>query len=368
MYRILIRIIAILIWLITSLNAGIVNKDTPARGTWNLNPSLCWSINQAGNIPILKVNSFSISPDEKIYLFDASHKSFFVFSKEGNFLFRFGKPGEGPGEYRNVFTSYITAERFIVLAMKRLHIYKLDGTPVKAVHIPFDFPRFFVDRNRYMRIKKSENKQEKTDTLSLFDINDHKDRVIATVKYEKALEARGNSGMTLRVSLPSFTGGVISAFHKGFVYYGFNSSYSIKKIDLNGKELMEFSLEGREKEEITNKNKRDALEGISFNGGKIPERMIKNMIKGIPDEAPYFNSIHIAENGNIYVSVNNLKSNSRTFDIFSSEGRYLYTTTFTLPEGLTIKRGFRIYKNHIYVYVEDEEGETELRKYRVELP
>lgn len=367
MLNYIVKLIIIVIMLIMPLASASVNQDKPLKGKWDLNPSLCWAIKDAGQLPLLQADTWQIAEDGKIYLFDRSHGSFFVFNSKGEYLFRFGEKGEGPGEYRHVFRAYLTNKKLIALAMRRLHIFNLDGTPVRSVAIPFNFPRFFIDSNRYLRIKKTDEGLSKTDHLSIFNVETKQEQLIGNVKYEKFLKSKGG-GVTLKVSLPNFTGGVIPTFHKGHIYYGFNSKYTIRKIDLEGNEILSFSLEGREKKEIMHKHKRNALEAISFNGGKIPDHMMKAMIKDMPDVAPYFTKIHVEDNDYIYIFVNDLTNKSQTLDIFSPEGQYLYTAKFELPDDLIFNGEIKINKGHIYVSVEDEEGETELRKYKVTLP
>ena len=97
--------------------------------------------------------------------------------------------------------------------------------------------------------------------------------------------------------------------------------------------------------------------------------MMDQMIKGMPDVATFFSRIFIGKNGLIYIFVSDLENeDGQGVDIFSPEGKYLYHGEIKVEEGSKIRSPIAFYKNSIYMFVEDEEGESSLIKYKIDLP
>jgi len=46
----------------------------------------------------------------------------------------------------------------------------------------------------------------------------------------------------------------------------------------------------------------------------------------------------------------------------------VYNAVLKLPDGLIIKSGIVFFGNFVYVYAEDEEGESKLYKYKTNIP
>ena len=93
-------------------------------------------------------------------------------------------------------------------------------------------------------------------------------------------------------------------------------------------------------------------------------------MKSILDQATYFSKIVTDKNGLIYVYTSNVGLvNGQEIDIFSPEGKYLYKSKITLPQGNTIKANGLVFKgDFLYMVVEDSEGDLSLRKYSCKLP
>ncbi len=93
------------------------------------------------------------------------------------------------------------------------------------------------------------------------------------------------------------------------------------------------------------------------------------MIKGMPDEAPFFGRIMVGKSGLIYVFVSDLENETgQEVDIFSAQGKYLYHGEIKLPDNYKIRSGLTFENGHLYVFAEDDEGEGELVKFKINLP
>jgi len=79
------------------------------------------------------------------------------------------------------------------------------------------------------------------------------------------------------------------------------------------------------------------------------------------------------ENGLIYVLNGNFGTHwdNQPMDIFSPDGTYLYRTIFTPAKGEHIyfaSHCILLKDGHLYVILEDDEGEVKISKYRIIYP
>lgn len=83
------------------------------------------------NEEFYKLNSFTVDKNGRIYILDAGNSRIQCFSKEGKFLFGFGRHGQGPGELSN------DARKIKILSdgniyvidnlQRRINVYNLEG-------------------------------------------------------------------------------------------------------------------------------------------------------------------------------------------------------------------------------------------------
>jgi hypothetical protein len=192
------------------------------------------------------------------------------------------------------------------------------------------------------------------------------------VTAEKSLTASSDTGqgrMELKIKDANTTPLVVVTAHNNELYFGKNDNYWIKKIDLEGNELLSFSIREREKKKIPQAYKKKRISNIKLNGQKMPDELAKQLIKGMPDYCTYFSNVTIEENGLIYVYLNDITNETgQEIDIFSTEGKYLYHANITLPGGLKPVSPLVIKGEFLYTFAEDGEGERKLVKYKIAKP
>ncbi|MCK4835985.1 MAG: 6-bladed beta-propeller [Candidatus Aminicenantes bacterium] len=374
MKKILILFFLILLVLFISAKE-VKNENLPLKGNWDFGLKKLWETSTAGEDVLINVSTLRVDDSGNLFVFDIKQFRFFVYSPDGNFLYSFGKRGEGPGEYRMVFNFFLKGNRVIVPDMSKIHFFDISGKYLKS-EIPggtFIFPRIFIDEDRFVYVPSRMGQQKGSDRLELVDLNTKKKNLICEIPAEDVLEAtasRQGGQARLNIKDANTTPGVIVGYHDNFLYFGKNDRYLINKSDLNGKELFSFSVSGRERNKITPAIKRKRLESISLNGRKIPDDMIKQLMKTMPDQCTYFNRIRVDKNGLIYVFIPDLTNETgQHIDIFSSEGKYLYRANLILPEGYKFRVSNHAFKdNYLYVFAEDDDGEVKLIKYTIQLP
>jgi hypothetical protein len=148
---------------------------------------------------------------------------------------------------------------------------------------------------------------------------------------------------------------------KARLYFGINNKYKITVFGLDGKELFYFTL-GRERKKITSEYKDKIVSEYSF-----PDDVKKKVRKLLPDYLNYFEKIYVDEKGYIYVfATGEDKANVKRIDIFSSKGKYLYTSKIKVDEQDTIKNLYMFGKS---MYMNILRGEDVLiAKYHLEMP
>lgn len=353
----------------SGLFADTIKNEKPIKGEWDFRLEKLWEVENAGEDILVSITTIRVDKDGKIFMFDRKIGKFFVFSPGGKFLYSFGKKGEGPGEYKWVFSFSLFGQHVVVPDQNKLHLFAKDGKFVKSHNIPMmTFPRAFIDENRFISVKSDIEEKEEFDQLQVYDLTTGKRTTIAEIKAEKALKA-SSGGMQIAIKDSSTSPTVILDFHDNALYFGKNDQYLIKKTDLDGKELFSFSLEERKRKEIPEAFKRKRFDNMSLNGRKMPKEMVDQMIKNMGDHSTFYNRIQVDDNGLIYVFVNDVTyETGQEIDIFSPEGKYLYHAHIKLPEGLTEKTPYIIEGNYLYLFAEDEEGIGKLVKFKINKP
>lgn len=347
----------------------IVNSDTPSKGYWNMNPKLVWSVEQAGSDLLTKIGGIRVDKDGNVYVMELKQGKIYVFDKTGKFLYNIGKKGEGPGEYKMAYNFNLVEDLVVVPEMGRIHFFKKDGKFIKTyVEKSFMFPRAFIDKGRMIYVKSDREGMGKTpEKVNIFNFKNEKNKTLMTIPPEKAISAQ-KGGMRIVIKDSQTTPGIVISMAKDGILIGKSDKYEIKKIDLNGNQLIKFSLTGRSRKHISEKFKRKRFESISLNGGRMPKEMVDLMVKNMPDISTFFSRITTDASGKIYIFISDLENkNGQEIDIFSPEGNYIYHTELRFKD-YQIKSSIAFKDNTACFFGENEDGEGALLKYKISLP
>ncbi len=363
--------VSIIFLSISVFSIDIVNNNKPLKGNWDFNLIQEWAVESGGSELLIKIGGIRTDKDGNIYLMELKHGKIFRFDSSGKFVTTIGKRGEGPGEFRMAFNFFIVGDNVIVPSTGGIFQYfGKDGKFRKSVNTgSFVFPRYYLNENSFVWVKSdSQGRGKKPEMISIYDMKTKKSKDIKTVSAEELLTAQ-QGGMVLMIKDSQTTPGVVLTLQGENIIYGKSDKYKFIKIDLEGNELSSFVLEGRKRKPISEKFKRKRFENISLNGGRMPKEMIDQMVKGMPDIATYFSRIFIGKNGLIYVFIADLENqNGQEIDIFSPDGKFLYHGEIKVEEGSKITSQIAFHDDFIFMFVEDEEGESSLIKYKADLP
>lgn len=360
---ILIIIIIFIVVMLSSEVEKIVNPDKPLKGQWHLKPREVWAITAAGS-DTLSRPEFVAAADGTLCVWDWKNKSSYIFDNQGKFKKAFGKRGEGPGEMRYHFKSFFIEDKLITVDLFRLHYFTRDGEFLKSV--PYLFvqqePHFFLNENEFIAAPTLRLPEGKGD-ITHVNLKTGQKKRVKEFEVLKRGELREGPQFNLVGLSPSIVMGYDDANSR--IYYGINHSYTIHAVDLSGNLVNTFSVR-REKKKIPLEAKIKELKMVD------PSGPAKEIAKHLPDEIVYFFRIQIV-NGLIYVFTGNFGVywENQSIDIFSPGGQYLYRTQFKPDDELHIyfsAHGIRINNDHLYVILEDDEGEVSIVKYKISLP
>lgn len=367
------RFILFFIFLASSLlSSGVVNSDKPLKGTWDFKPRKVWEIETAGDDVIGKVEQIEVNDEGMVYVSDRRVVNY-IYSKDGKFLNAFARRGEGPGEIKYQRTIFTHKDNVLIVDNERIHYFTSGGKFIKSEKNGYytRTPVICIDEHEFISVTPTiYYKPDGKGIFSRFNIKSGEETVIREFPLFKGGIARlpreTYQLWVVKELGPAMTVGFDADNRK--LYHGMNSSYKINVSDLNGNLLDSFSVE-REKQTISVSLKRE-----QFRKAALPDREMKRLLKSFPDEYTYFKRIDV-ENGNIYVFLPDLAHKNRQgMDIFSLDGKYLYRSVLVFADVYEIPVTtfgvipIKIKGKHLYVGLEDEEGDVKIVKYKIALP
>ena len=349
-----------------------LNPDRPEKGHWDLEMKKMWEIETAGNDVFGDIQEIDITPDGKVYVLDAKNFKIFIFEKDGTFISAFGRRGEGPGEIKNLRMGaqlFSVESNIIVVDRGRIHFFTREGKFKRTALYPFQTkPQTFVSEDVFISAPATIDDPRKPEAkIKLYNLKDNTEKIIATfTPYKKATASEKNreNQVTIAIVIGDITPLMMVRYHEGKIYQGMTSQYRIHIMDLEGKPVTNFGIENRESKKISSQYKKEL--GERFNDA--PQDMIKRIIDGLPETASYFYNMFIDKNGMIYIFVSEPENRScKSIDIFSPQGKYLYTSEMKVEDGLSI-RTFTIWDQWLFIATEDEEGTLTISKFSIKLP
>jgi len=371
---ILILMISLLIpsW-VTITGAVIKNPDQPQKGKWNCNPGKAWEKDAIGDDILTDARYMKTDQAGNLYLAEPNQTKFYVLDPEGKLIASFGKKGEGPGEIKIMGDFYITNDYLIVPEMTNIHYFSKKGNFVKDVNPgKMLFPRAFIDENRLVKLSyMGFQVSDKPNYIEIYNLETKKGKNLVPLHSKEGVLSYSKGGSNLVLKAQGTKPEIVIAADSQALFYGNNDIYQINKIDFNGKPLLSFSVEGRKKNTISREGKINHFKNRITMFDRLPKDAVKEMLKQVPDQLPYFYRILIDKKGRIYVLLTDLEhQNRQAIDIFSPAGKYLYHTVIDLSESFDriITLAFSFSRSELFAFAEDEEGELQLVKYKINLP
>jgi len=354
--------------LVPFLHAHVINPDKPVRAEWDFKPEKIWEIDKVGSDTFSRPSGLLVSEEGWLYIYDAGNKINYIFNEDGHFLKMFARSGLLPGEVLFQKTTHLVSDNIIIPGIKGINCFTKDGKYIKTVK-PGNIagtPQIFISGNKYISIVPSTFHMTISKAqITKYNLASGKGTVIADFPLYG-----GGTGKYESLEVHGLTPEMILGNADNRLYWGMNDSYVINVSDLAGMKINSFSLE-RKRKKISDRWKREYCISVT-----MPADDFNQCVDSIPDEIAYFDRIEI-HNGLVYVFTWDLDLDAQflkigQIDIFSLEGKYLYSAHLNLGENLkqlySPNHNLVIKKDCIYTVCENKDGRVLISKYKVELP
>lgn len=354
------------IFFVNSMGKEVKNPDNPAKGTFDFKLQKVWSIDSAGKDVFAEINMIKVSDDNYLYVHDRKNKRYYIYDNNGKFIKGFGKKGEGPGEIKWIRQArfFLKNNKILIADVDKINYFSKKGNFINAIKNNYmqKRPVLFLDENTFISAPLLQlDIGKKGSKIVKYNLKTKKIREITEFPVFKGGVAR-KEGNVIALAIGGLTPMMIIGYHNNMLYYGMNNSYTIHISNMEGEKIDTFSLD-RKAQAITDADIRNR-----FKDTRIPVDMLDMIVKSMPRKLTYFSRIEV-HNNLIYVFRSYLKrKNQQQIDIFSLKGDYLYRAFIKVDKGLIIDANPFIKDSHLYLVLEDEEGEVSITKYKIELP
>lgn len=355
-----------------SLAAQTANPDKPQNGSWDMAQKQLWQTDQAGGNILGSIQNLVITPSGQMAVLDSKEAVIHLFSPEGRHLARFGKRGEGPGEFKTLNRGqqiYAVGKELLFFENARLLHFDSKGTFIRHTALPTRLdPSAFIDENRFISAPSTSDNPKAEIPLELYDFQKNTGRILASFKpYSKATASNQNAqrSVTVAIVIGDITPLMMVAAGNNHLVYGMSDRYELTRIDFTGKVLNTFSIPGRKANKVSQKFKDQLKKNLP---GNAPSDLVQRILDGLPPEASFFSNIQVMENGLILTFVSDPdRTDGVALDLFSPEGRYLYQAEFSAPDGHTIDT-YTLSSDRLFMATQDEDGTPWLTCFQITLP
>jgi hypothetical protein len=351
------------------LLAEVKNADKPLRGEWDFNPVKEWEIFRVGDAVFGEPDRIRVSDGGTVYISDPANGTNYIVNKTGEFIRAFGKRGQGPGEVRQQRDLFVVDSEVYIVDTGMIHFFSKSGDYIESKrNLSYLIrPVIFLNKEEFIAcpfgIFEAPNGLGK---VSRINLNTQAEKVITEFRIFEGGSARSGKlvGSFIMVGLtPLMTVG----YGNNRIYYGMSDSYLINVSDLNGQVLDSFSLK-RKRTRISDEVKRRSFEAYP----RISRHTREQFIKTTPNDCTFFSRIEVHREL-LYVFIPDvLRQNTQKIDIFSPEGKYLYSGVIELEQGLTLMHSQLdnpvIKDVYLYAALQDESDRIKIVKYRIKLP
>ena len=348
----------------------IINPGTPKYGdiTLDLEEELSIGNEEENNYMFYGAYRMAVDVQGNIYVLDSGNFRIKKFDSSGKYLQTIGKKGQGPGEFERMYSFFRDAENNIYVSGRR-RIQKFDnkGQFEKSITLRSFITDFWVSSDNYIYgINSGTTDEGKKQSVVKLNFEGEEIERLAQFEDVKPVSKKGEGG-----SISSF--GVSHGYNNRLylapainnqLIYGYSSDYSLFKLNEEGfpdlifrKDIPSQSISKQEKDKIT----KEIIDSISERGQKWPEGVIEEACQ-FPAHRPFFSGFATDDKGRIYVrKIMSALDETETveFDIFSSDGYYLYKTVLPFSPRV-IKNGY------LYNIDSDEEtGDMRIKRFKI---
>ena len=293
-----------------------------------------------------EVQSIATDDEERIYVLDYKENNVKVYDKNGEFVKKFGKQGQGPGEFHLPRTVIITnQDEILVQNIRSLAFFSLEG----------DFKRSLSAAQ--VRLGTF-NIDSDGNIISLCIIRDDENPRYELKKFDSELNYLYSLGSSPLPNArrdgfnPLFPVLRWNVINRNQIVCGYMKEYELKVFDAKGN-LIRKILKKYTPLEVTQEDVDERLQGE-----ELPPQLKESMV--IPKYHCPFRSMIADDEGRIFVRTYERVADGEGYyyDVFDAEGKYIVKVPLK-------SRPFLFKNSKLYTVEEDEEGYQYVKRYKV---
>jgi len=245
-------------------------------------------------------------------------------------------------------------ENIYVLGLSKIHLFDRQGEFVKSL-IPQGFVTAFVPDGEGNIITTSYVRADRIRNFGVLVINPEEEISKKIAEFPGIPIIKG--GWTLAHDYTPLLR-IAAVGNKGFVY-GYPLEYKLYRANWSGENLL--IIKKDEPYHALSRGERDKIINERVESTKWPKNVVEEALN-LPKHRPFFNRILVDDKERIYVKRQKSildESAEEIFDIFGSDGYYLYSTKLSFIP-LAINGGY-LYNTTF----SEETGETKVIRYRI---
>ncbi len=339
--------------------AHIMNPEKSLKGEVQLDIEKTREINPYQYEEVgLRRFSFIRDTDGEVILSDRSRAEAQRFNRDGDYIGRLFREGQGPGEFpgRRLLNVYFMNNQIWATGDMKFAKYDKNGQFLSERRLDYR-PRVLVDENTFFIRERERKEQEWLDKISLVNLSSDKDAESSIIDFFQKenigqIQSRdGRSGFADEWGTPDIQYVYDQEYRK--LYVGLNTEYKIYVKSLKG-ETMYVIEKSYKNVKVRTEDKKKLLPWAK-------EEQWKWTLKAYPDTLVAIKGMKTLPNG--YLAVYRVSDiETVEVDIFDQEGRYVYIMKH--PEEVSLER-VKFYNFGFAIKETQEDGLEVYAEYKI---
>lgn len=306
------------------------------------------------------VSTIELDAQNCIYLLDSSKCVIYKFDHQGKYIYKMGRKGEGPGEFRRPMDIFVDKDGFIWVLDYRI-IHKLDnkGNYKDQIKLNQDATHFFINpMGEIIMGFRGYSGINKERVVALFTPHLEMKEKIASffdgVQVRREIDGKRVTFFVTNYYTPEL---FFQRSLDGRCVFAYSTDYTLHVLDAKGKYLMKIKKEEQD-QPISDQEKKTIYDYYApYYEKKWPKKLLHEALQ-YPEHRPFLKCIKVDDKGRIYVArlesvlkrlAESNKDKPVPHDVFNIEGYYLYQMKIPVLPDL-IRNG--------YIYYIDENSES----------
>jgi hypothetical protein len=322
---------------------------------------------------------FTVDDDGNIYAVDWDRKRIQKYGADGKYLLTIGRPGQGPGEFGNIWTPFFDGQGTLYvrdISNQKLAFFERSGKFVKAIKVPHKVGDIQINSHGIYVTSVSQEIVEPNGDMKvlthygLFD-KDFNPIAVFQVTAETMTRRSGSAAESAakrlaesmsRMAFPPKVTMLLDSDDR--IYIGYPETFEIRVYSPDGKperiirkdQLPQLMMEQHKKDYVALQEK----DFLLYLADIYPESIRKKALDMItyPKYLPAYQKFTFMDNGWLAVVVSTTRDGPTKIDVFDENGIYIAEVTAQIPVD-----GLKFSKDKVYAVMESDDGFKFIKRY-----